>query len=376
MHTISFGMRRFHHYKFSISSYAIKCRSILRNANRSPFTSNQRFCNLRTMAENTRSFSYLTGFIVVLIFIGAGLGIGIGIGAGIWKDSSGTDGPELEWFFSQQADKARLSKASPDSNVVFVTLDGLSEKATAITSMPNIVSGTMSHSSLVSALASDPGKNAILVCDKGENKMALPFSIEYGYATDDEVSYLGNIVPFNNGTWSRVDEGKILNESSVLSSFAAGETLEFNSSCYLFIDGWFGDAVDSVKDSISNMKDHPWSAVLGGASMLTGLSPVALNVQAIRYQMEDDPEKKKEIQKEMQATADGGIAAGATAIAAVGGAEVAGAVGGSWIGQAVKETVAEQITEPLAQGAKTAIKGVFSESGKIATRDIVQFAPK
>ena len=220
------------------------------------------------MAENTRSFSLLASAVIALVCIGAGLGIGIGIGAGIWKDSSSSDDvPAEEWFFSQQADKVRLAKASPDSDVLFVNLDGLTDTVTAMTSQPNIVIATISQKDLVSALNSDPGKNAILVCDKGENKIAVPLSVDFGYATGDQVSYLARQVPFNNATWDRVDEGRVLNTSSLLSSFQDGEMVEFDSSCYMFIDSlsdkWHGAldillpgkaVYDFARDGISYLK--------------------------------------------------------------------------------------------------------------------------
>ena len=56
----------------------------------------------------------------------------------------------------------------------------------------------------------------------------------------------------------------------------------------------------------------------------------------------------------MQATLDGGIAAGA----AVGGAEVAGAAGDSWLGQAAKEAFVETFGNP-AEGVQTLAKDVF-----------------
>ena len=196
----------------------------------------------QTIAPVTR-FSVLTSAVVGVILIGAGFGIGIGIGAGIWKDSSTTDSePAPEWFFAQQADSVRVVKRSPDSDEFVVSMDGVGGLASAMTAQPSLRAGYVGQDELVAALNDDPGKNAMLICDQGDSKIALPLSVESGVVTGDNVSYMARLVPFNKGTWDRVDEGRMLNASSVLSSFEAGEVVEFDSSCYMFIDG-VGDYV-------------------------------------------------------------------------------------------------------------------------------------
>ncbi len=310
--------------------------------------------------KKSRSFSALTGLLVALIFIGAGVGIGIGVGAGIWKDS-GTDGSELDWFFSQQADGVRVSKATPDSDVVFVTLDGLSPSVTAISSLPYTVAREVSHDVLAEALSSDPGKNAMLVCDNGEEKLAMPFDIKYGYATDDEVNYIGQLVPFNNGTWSRVDEGKVLSQSSVLSSFAAGETVEFNSSCYLFIDG----LGDFLEERWENIKENPGSFLKGafqavGAAGNAGTDALG---DALKYATTSDEQEKQKIGNQIEAKADGAIVADVVAGIALGGAAVAGSEFGTMVSEAWVETIGKPPLPKLGGGA-------------LKTRDIIQFMPK
>ena len=197
----------------------------------------------QTIAPVTR-FSVLTSAVVGVILIGAGFGIGIGIGAGIWKDSSTTDSePAPEWFFAQQADSVRVVKRSPDSDEFVVSMDGVGGLASAMTAQPSLRAGYVGQDELVAALNDDPGKNAMLICDQGDSKIALPLSVESGVVTGDNVSYMARLVPFNKGTWDRVDEGRMLNASSVLSSFEAGEVVEFDSSCYMFIDALGDDIV-------------------------------------------------------------------------------------------------------------------------------------
>ena len=282
------------------------------------------------MAENTRSFSLLASAVVALVCIGAGLGIGIGIGAGIWKDSSSSeDVPAAEWFFSQQADKVRLAKASPDSDVLFVNLDGLTDTVTAMTSQPNIVIATISQKDLVSALNSDPGKNAILVCDKGENKIAVPLSLGFGHATGDQVSYLAQQVPFNNATWGRVDEGRVLNASSLISSFQDGEILEFDSSCYMFIDSIFDN--NYVRGGVDVL--FPLVGVVDGVK--EGIKFFTAKNQAEKDQVVDRV-KEKATGAAVTTAATVGLELAGGAAAALGGA----AVGGLTTGEAIIGTEA------------------------------------
>ena len=183
--------------------------------------------------------------VVVLVGLGAGLGVGIGIGAGIWKGkSTPVDVFEPQWFFVQQSNKARVVKNSQDSDSITVMLDGLSEKATAITAQPVFIGLTLPHDYLAALLTSDPGKNALLNCDRGDDKIALPFSIDSGSSVGDEAGYTGRLISFNNATWRHVDEGKMLNASSTLKAFGEGLEVEFES-CNLFIDDF-----DFLKDQI------------------------------------------------------------------------------------------------------------------------------
>ena len=279
----------------------------------------------QTIAPVTR-FSVLTSAVVGVILIGAGFGIGIGIGAGIWKDSSTTDSePAPEWFFAQQADSVRVVKRSPDSDEFVVSMDGVGGLASAMTAQPSLRAGYVGQDELVAALNDDPGKNAMLICDQGDSKIALPLSVESGVVTGDNVSYMARLVPFNKGTWDRVDEGRMLNASSVLSSFEAGEVVEFDSSCYMFIDAlgdWFdaGGFGAAALGAVATL--HPavtWYAIYKDISDYNNAG--------------DDQEKKDAVKSRMkyQAAGFGGAAA----------VEVGGAVGGiAGLGEAA---VAEMI---------------------------------
>jgi len=261
-------------------------------------------------ASAPRRYSLVTSIVVGLIMVGVGFGVGIGIGAGIWKDSSGTAAPPGgDWFFAQQADGARIIRATNDSDIVSVTLEGVQDQAV----MNNVGSpthyvGTVSTAGLVSILNGDPGKNAMLVCNEGENKLATPITLNYGEADGDAVTYFARLVPFNNGTWSRMDEGRALNASSTLSSFAAGDLVQFNSSCVLFIDG-IGDFLEGVVD---NMKENPKSAVAGF------LFPGSILPVKITQYATGDEQQKKEAIKEAEAALEGNVAG--NAVLAIGGA--------------------------------------------------------
>ena len=258
----------------------------------------------QTIAPVTR-FSVLTSAVVGVILIGAGFGIGIGIGAGIWKDSSTTDSePAPEWFFAQQADSVRVVKRSPDSDEFVVSMDGVGGLASAMTAQPSLRAGYVGQDELVAALNDDPGKNAMLICDQGDSKIALPLSVESGVVTGDNVSYMARLVPFNKGTWDRVDEGRMLNASSVLSSFEAGEVVEFDSSCYMFIDG-VGDYV-----------------VGGAASVFPVVGWIAAGYDWLKYNNADTQGEKDKVIESMKDQGKGLIAGYAGSAAAVGGVPV------------------------------------------------------
>ena len=258
----------------------------------------------QTIAPVTR-FSVLTSAVVGVILIGAGFGIGIGIGAGIWKDSSTTDSePAPEWFFAQQADSVRVVKRSPDSDEFVVSMDGVGGLASAMTAQPSLRAGYVGQDELVAALNDDPGKNAMLICDQGDSKIALPLSVESGVVTGDNVSYMARLVPFNKGTWDRVDEGRMLNASSVLSSFEAGEVVEFDSSCYMFIDG-VGDYV-----------------VGGAASVFPVVGWAAAGYDWLKYNNADTQGEKDKVIESMKDQGKGLIAGYAGSAAAVGGVPV------------------------------------------------------
>ena len=244
-----------------------------------------------------RRYSLVTSIVVGLSMVGVGLGVGIGIGAGIWKDSSGTTAsPGGDWFFAQQADGARIIRATNDSDIVSVTLEGVQDQAVASNvGAPTHSMGMLPTAGLVSTLNADPGKNAMLVCNEGENKLATPITLNYGEADGDAVTYFARLVPFNNGTWSRMDEGRALNASSTLSSFAAGDLVQFNSSCFLFIDG-FSDFAASVRDTLL---DNPKSAILGAVN-----APVTLLVKGAQY-VAGDEQRKEEVKKEALAAVEG-----------------------------------------------------------------------
>jgi hypothetical protein len=275
----------------------------------------------------------VTSIVVGLIMVGVGFGVGIGIGAGIWKDSSGTAAPPGgDWFFAQQADGARIIRATNDSDIVSVTLEGVQDLAVmSNVGSPTHYTGTVSTAGLVSILNGDPGKNAMLVCNEGENKLATPITLNYGEADGDAVTYFARLVPFNNGTWSRMDEGRALNASSTLSSFAAGDLVQFNSSCSLFIDG-IGDFLKGVWD---NVKENPKSAVFGF------LAPVpTLAVKGIQA-LAGDEQQKEEAKKEALAAVEGSVI-GNTALAVAGGIGYAAGIGGtaSQVGkQVVRQTI-------------------------------------
>jgi hypothetical protein len=198
--------------------------------------------------------------VVIVVGLCVGLGIGIGIGAGIWSGRAGTasEVPNPDWFFSQQSSQARVVKASADSQTIFITMDGMSEKATAVTSQPFFFANTLSHRDLASLLSSDPGKNALLICQDtlSGDKVGIPFSIDYGMrSTDrDELSYVGRLMPFDNLTWGRVDAGKEFDSASILSEsqFKDGEVVPMEA-CTLFID--------SVEDLVNNVKGVKDAAV-------------------------------------------------------------------------------------------------------------------
>jgi hypothetical protein len=284
-------------------------------------------------ASAPRRYSLVTSIVVGLIMVGVGFGVGIGIGAGIWKDSSGTAAPPGgDWFFAQQADGARIIRATNDSDIVSVTLEGVQDLAVmSNVGSPTHYTGTVSTAGLVSILNGDPGKNAMLVCNEGENKLATPITLNYGEADGDAVTYFARLVPFNNGTWSRMDEGRALNASSTLSSFAAGDLVQFNSSCSLFIDG-IGDFLKGVWD---NVKENPKSAVFGF------LAPVpTLAVKGIQA-LAGDEQQKEEAKKEALAAVEGSVI-GNTALAVAGGIGYAAGIGGtaSQVGkQVVRQTI-------------------------------------
>ena len=247
-------------------------------------------------ASAPRRYSLVTSIVVGLIMVGVGFGVGIGIGAGIWKDSSGTTAsPEGEWFFAQQADGARMIRATNDSDIVSVTLEGVQDLAVmSNVGAPTHFMGMLPTADVVSTLNDDPGKNAMLVCNEGENKLATPITLNSGEADGDAVTYSARLVPFNNGTWSRMDEGRALNASSTLSSFAAGDLVQFNSSCFLFIDGILSDAWD-------NVKEHPFSTIGGVLN-----APATLLVKAGQYALGDE-QRKEEVKKEALAAVEGNV---------------------------------------------------------------------
>jgi len=244
-------------------------------------------------ASAPRRYSLVTSIVVGLSMVGVGLGVGIGIGAGIWKDSSGTTAPpEGEWFFAQQADGARMIRATNDSDIVSVTLEGVQDLAVmSNVGAPTHYMGMLPTADVVSTLNDDPGKNAMLVCNEGENKLATPITLNYGEADGDAVTYFARLVPFNNGTWSRMDEGRALNASSTLSSFTAGDLVQFNSSCFLFIDSY------TVADK------YPKSFI--GGIVAPGLTGATKAVQALA----GDEQQKEEAWEETKAVLAGDITA-------------------------------------------------------------------
>jgi hypothetical protein len=262
-------------------------------------------------ASAPRRYSLVTSIVVGLIMVGVGLGVGIGIGAGIWKDSSGTTAsPGGDWFFAQQADGARIIRATNDSDIVSVTLEGVQDQAVASNvGSPTHYIGTVPTAGLVSTLNADPGKNAMLVCNEGENKLATPITLNYGEADGDAVTYFARLVPFNNGTWSRLDEGRALNASSTLSSFAAGDLVQFNSSCFLFIDGIgdfrLGEFLGGVWD---NVKENPKSAIAGAVAL-----PATLAVKGVQALAGDEQGKKEAWEETKGALGGYGIVAGTAA---------------------------------------------------------------
>ena len=237
-------------------------------------------------ASAPRRYSLVTSIVVGLSMVGVGLGVGIGIGAGIWKDSSGTTAsPEGEWFFAQQADGARMIRATNDSDIVSVTLEGVQDLAVASNvGAPTHYIGMLPTADVVSTLNDDPGKNAMLVCNEGENKLATPITLNSGEADGDAVTYSARLVPFNNGTWSRMDEGRALNASSTLSSFAAGDLVQFNSSCSLFIDG-IRSGIGGIVDALF---ENPKSAIAGAVAL-----PGTLMVKGVQALVGDEQQKKQ-----------------------------------------------------------------------------------
>lgn len=232
---------------------------------------------------------------VVVVGLCVGLGIGIGIGAGIWSGRSGAtlDVPQPDWFFSQQSSQARVVKASADSKTIFITMDGMSERATAVTSQPFFLADTLSHNDLSSMLSMDPGKNALLICQDtlSEDKVGIPFSIDYGMrSTDrDELSYVGRLMPFNNLTWGRVDAGKEFNPASILSEsqFRDGEVVPMES-CTLFID-----SLDDLVDQVKGLKDTfiDFNRVVADVNPWTALLPDTWKDQAAGYLKDKSNEK-------------------------------------------------------------------------------------
>jgi len=268
-------------------------------------------------ASAPRRYSLVTSIVVGLIMVGVGLGVGIGIGAGIWKDSSGSAAlPGGDWFFAQQADGARIIRATNDSDAISVTLEGVQDLAVmSNVGSPTHYMGMLPTADLLSILNGDPGKNAMLVCNEGENKLATPITLNYGEADGDAVSYFARLVPFNNGTWSRLDEGRASNASSTLSSFTAGDLVQFNSSCFLFIDGFLGDV-------LNNVIDNPKSAVAGF------IAPGTTALVKIGQYLTGDEQRKQEVQKEAGAALTGNLI-GSAGLAAGGAIGQAAGIGGT-----------------------------------------------
>jgi hypothetical protein len=212
-----------------------------------------------------------------------------------------TSSPGGEWFFAQQADGARIIRATNDSDIVSVTLEGVQDLAVASNvGSPTHYIGTVPTADVLSTLNDDPGKNAMLVCNEGENKLATPIALNYGEADGDAVTYFARLVPFNNGTWSRLDEGRALNASSTLSSFTAGDLVQFNSSCFLFIDG----ILDFLDSNFKGISERNPKSFIGGivAPGLTGV------VKAVQY-VAGDEQRKEEVKEETKAVLAGDITA-------------------------------------------------------------------
>jgi hypothetical protein len=100
-----------------------------------------------------------------------------------------------------------------------------------------------------------------------------------------------------------------LNASSTLSSFAAGDLVQFNSSCFLFIDGFMdtigkiGDAGKGfLSDAWDNVKEHPFSTIGGVLN-----APATLLVKAGQYALGDE-QQKEEAKKEALAAVEGNVA--------------------------------------------------------------------
>ena len=145
----------------------------------------------------------------------------------------------------------------------------------AVTAKPIFEAYTMSHSLLAKLLSDDPGKNAILVCGVGtawtstdnrcarpdsltrttrfvlspgeENKVGVPLSLDYGTTStdEDEMSWVGRLIPFSNETWGRADDDQVLDASQIMTQFAEGEVVNLES-CNLFIDS-VDDLVNTIK---------------------------------------------------------------------------------------------------------------------------------
>ena len=326
----------------------------------------------RSESRQKTGLSVLATGIAGVILIGAGLGIGIG--AGIWKGSSASDNAVApEMFFSQQADGVLLKRASPESDEIFVSMRGVDGLATAMASRPGLSAGFLAQDTLVSILNDEPGKNAILICDESDNKVALPLSIDWGTRAGSKVGYRARMVPFNNGTWDRIDEGRMLNASTLLSSFVAGEEVEFDGSCYMFIDGIVGDAWDWVKDTagkigsavkdqaesfandvkegnIKNLADYASGALGGGAADLTDLAKAAAA---------QTPEQMQEAADSLKRKVAGQLTTAAVAGAALGGAALAGAGAAGAGGVAAADIGAVIGEEAILGPGETLVDGVI-----------------
>ena len=80
-----------------------------------------------------------------------------------------------------------------------------------------------------------------------ENKVGVPLSLDYGTTStdEDEMSWVGRLIPFSNETWGRADDDQVLDASQIMTQFAEGEVVNLES-CNLFIDS-VDDLVNSVK---------------------------------------------------------------------------------------------------------------------------------